>query len=350
MFPHAQLWPINNAWNFHCGRGEFGKLDRYLRAFNSRYGQASSVEDFAFKSQVANYEAIRAMYEASSANLPATTGIIQWMLNASWPKLYWQLYDYYLLPGGAFFGARKGAVPLSLVYNYGDREIYLVNQLDVPPLPFRRGEGRPALRISFDRGGDEGSEFKVVITAYDLNSRTILQTNITSECPIYGSSKLFVLSTLSPETPVFFLDLSLLDTEGKELASNFYWLSTKPDVLDEAKTEWYVTPNKSFADFSALNRLPQAQVRAEMSFPAGGNDVTITLSNPGDHLAFFIEMSLVSAKSQQTLLPVLWSDNYVSLAPGARKTFQAHLPALANGEKPDLRLRAWNVEFDNVKP
>ncbi len=134
------------------------------------------------------------------------------------------------------------------------------------------------------------------------------------------------------------------------MASNFYWLSTKPDVLDEAKTEWYVTPNKSFADFSALNRLPQAQVRAEMSFPAGGNDVTITLSNPGDHLAFFIEMSLVSAKSQQTLLPVLWSDNYVSLAPGARKTFQAHLPALANGEKPDLRLRAWNVEFDNVKP
>ena len=87
-----------------------------------------SVDEFAFKSQAANYEAIRAMFEAFAVNLPHTTGIIQWMLNPSWPKLYWQLYDYYLVPGGAFFGAKKGAAPFAVIYNYGDQGIYLVNQ------------------------------------------------------------------------------------------------------------------------------------------------------------------------------------------------------------------------------
>jgi exo-1,4-beta-D-glucosaminidase len=325
MLPAAQLWPINSVWNYHCARGEFKNLDRYLRAFNSRYGPAKSVEDFAFRSQAANYEAIRPMYEAFAANLPATTGIIQWMLNGAWPKLYWQLYDYYLMPGGAFFGTKKGAAPLSIVYNYGDRGIYLVNQLD---------RAQP--------------ELNAIITAYDLNSRVILQTNLITECPVYGSIKVFDSSMLAPGTPVFFLDLALRDAEGKELASNFYWLSTKPDVLDEEKTEWYVTPNKSFADFTALEHLPQAKVHAETSYGADGKDVVVTLSNSSDQLAFFVEMSLVSEKSQQILLPVLWNDNYVSLAPGARKTYRAHLPALPGRDKPDLRLRGWNVNFEKV--
>ncbi len=114
MIPADHLWPIDSVWNFHCGRGEFGQMNRYLNAFTNRYGAVAGVDEFAFKSQAANYEAIRPMYEAFAANLPHTTGIIQWMLNPSWPKLYWQLYDYDLVPGGAFFGVKKGAAPLAM--------------------------------------------------------------------------------------------------------------------------------------------------------------------------------------------------------------------------------------------
>jgi exo-1,4-beta-D-glucosaminidase len=128
MIPSDHLWPMDSVWNFHCGRHEFGQMNRYLNAFTNRYGAPKSVVEFAFKSQAANYEAIRPMYEAFAVNLPRTTGIIQWMLNASWPKFYWQLYDYDLVPGGAFFGAKKGASPVAVIYNYGDKGIYLVNQ------------------------------------------------------------------------------------------------------------------------------------------------------------------------------------------------------------------------------
>ncbi len=49
------------------------------------------------------------------------------MYNSAWPKLWWQLYDYYLMPNGAFYGARKACEPLHLIYNYGTREVVAVN-------------------------------------------------------------------------------------------------------------------------------------------------------------------------------------------------------------------------------
>jgi exo-1,4-beta-D-glucosaminidase len=336
MFPAGHLWPIDSVWDFHCGRNEFAQMKRYLNAFNHRYGPSQSVAEFAFKSQAANYEAIRAMYEAFAANLPHTTGIIQWMLNPSWPKLYWQLYDYYLVPGGAFFGAKKGAAPVAVIYNYGDQGIYLVNQT----------------------GKDLGNE-RTTISVYDLNSKKILEQTVTNAGPTYGSEKIFDLSHLAVKTPVYFLDLQTTsDSDPSGSADNFYWLSTKPDVLDEGKTEWYVTPNQSFADFTALNQLPTAKVQAHVIFETysdlGGfrdnEDATVTLTNTSDKLAFFIEMRIVDPKSHQSLTPVFWEDNYISLPPHATKVFGASFPFSGvpklKSEAPELKLQGWNVQFE----
>ena len=67
------------------------------------------------------------MFEAFVANKYKSTGVIQWMYNSAWPKLWWQLYDYYLMPNGAFYGARKACAPLHILYNYGTREVLAVN-------------------------------------------------------------------------------------------------------------------------------------------------------------------------------------------------------------------------------
>jgi len=323
MLPAKDLWPVDKTWNFHCARGQFGQMKYYLNAFTNRYGAVTSAEEFAFKSQAANYEAMRPMFEAFAVNLPHTTGIVQWMLNASWPKLLWQLYDYYLVPGGAFFGAKHGAAPLNVIYNYGDHGIYLVNQF-----------------------ATNAGELHTTITAYDANSAQILSTNLTAGCPEYGPKKIGDLSNLSPSTPVYFVDLATQDKNGTVRAQNFYWLSTKPDVLNEAKTTWYVTPNKSFADFKSLNHLPAAAVDAQMDIeqPAGSQaQAIVTLNNSSDKLAFFIEMRIVDPQTRQSLTPVLWDDNYVSLPPHTHRTYRALLPA--TNVKPELKLQGWNVKF-----
>lgn len=325
MLPANHLWPVDDFWEFHCGRNEFHNLNRYLRAFNQRYGGSRSAAEFAFKSQAANYEAARAMFEAFSAHRPRTTGVIQWMLNASWPKLYWQLYDYDLVPGGAFFGVKKGAAPVALIYNYGDHGVYLVNQ-----------------------GRDAFAGYRTVAAVYDLRSRKILEQTVTNASPAGGSQKVLDLAGLAPATPVYFVELQGRDpaAPGSD-AHNFYWLSTKPDVLDEDKTEWFVTPNKSFADFTALGALPPANVRAVVSFSPRHHpgEAEVTLTNTGDTLAFFIELKMVGATSRRILTPVFWDDNYVSLPPHSRRVLHVQFP---KNEPPNLILQGWNVRFNNA--
>ncbi len=88
--------------------------------------------DYARKAQALTYEGQRAMFEAYGRNKYTSTGVIQWMLNNAWPSLIWHLYDYYLRPGGGYFGTKKACEPLHVQYSYDDRSVVVVNDLQTP--------------------------------------------------------------------------------------------------------------------------------------------------------------------------------------------------------------------------
>jgi exo-1,4-beta-D-glucosaminidase len=324
MIPADRLWPINDVWDFHCARNEFSKMDRYMLGFNQRYGPARDAADFAFRAQACNYEGMRAMFEAFASNRPLATGIIQWMHNAAWPKLYWQFYDYFLMPTGAFYGARQACRPQTLTYNYGDSGIYLVNQ---------------SLQ---DMAG-----VKAVIRAYDIRCKLRFIQAMAMDAPANASRKVFDLPKIKKLGKTWFLDLQLRDNSGNLLSKNFYWLSTKPDVLDYSKSEWFYTPNKEWADLTALNGLAPAVVQSDSTFSDHDleRELTVTLRNPGKNIAFFIELGVHGETSGRTILPVFWDDNYVSLLPGESRTLRATFAqADLGGEKPVFRFRGWNVK------
>ena len=54
------------------------------------------------------------------------------MLNNAWPSMIWHLYDYYLRPGGGYFGTKKACEPLHVQYSYDDRSVAVVNDLHEP--------------------------------------------------------------------------------------------------------------------------------------------------------------------------------------------------------------------------
>ena len=57
-------------------------------------------------------------------------------------------------------------------------------------------------------------------------------------------------------TSTYFLNLQLFSSSGELLSRNFYWLSTKADVLDYPRTfDTVYTPEKSFGDLTALQKL-----------------------------------------------------------------------------------------------
>lgn len=319
MIPAQHLWPIDSVWNYHCGRGEFHTLGRYLQALEKRYGQPTDLKDFIQKAQAQNYEAMRPMFEAFAVNRFKATGVIQWMLNSAWPEMYWQLYDYYLMPDGAFYGAKKACALQQLIYNYKNHGIYLSN-LSLQALPHVTAE----------------------IRVLDLQSNSILNKKIKTAIDGNAFKKIFDLSTLEIPSSVYFLDLRLRNARGNVLARNFYWLSKTEDELDYANSKWYVTPIKRFADFTALERLPQTTVQVDYKVQQtapGRKRLTVTLKNKGKQLAFFIYLE-VQKENGEPLAPIFWNDNFISLLPGEQRTLTADFTLSA---KPSLKISGWNT-------
>ncbi|HET9765373.1 MAG TPA: glycoside hydrolase family 2 TIM barrel-domain containing protein, partial [Thermoanaerobaculia bacterium] len=208
MLPREHWWPIDEAWSWRYGRGKFNTLDYWLAALEGRYGKPTSLEDFARKAQLVNYEAMRAMFEAFSLRRPKAKGVVQWMLNSAWPDMFWQLYDWYLVPNGAYFGARTANRPVHIAYDYGERSVVAVNDTDEP------------LRGVVAR-----------VRVLDAASRVLLDESRPLEVPAHergavlavGSLSRFAAAGSNALPPVYFLD-ARIEAAGRTVARNFYWL------------------------------------------------------------------------------------------------------------------------------
>ena len=324
MIPEGHLWPIDDYWDFHCARNEFNTLDRYTLALNSRYGAPGSVEEYARVAQAANYEAMRAMFEAFGVNKPSTTGIIQWMYNSAWPAMFWQLFDYYLMPSGAFYGTKTGSEPLNITYNYGDKNIYVVNDT----------------LFSFD-------DLKAEVCVLDIGSNLIFTKDIPVSIGENRSQKILEMPLIENLSTVYFLDLKLKDIKDKIKGRNFYWLSAKEDILDEKSSTWFHTPNKAFADLTGLQTLPEARIKAAHQFMdvSSVQEILVTLENTSDKIAFFIELNVCGAESGNSVLPIFWEDNYISILPGETRVIHARFSKEdLKGEAPSFRWSGWNVK------
>lgn len=320
MIPENKFWPVNYYWGYHCARGEFNNIDIYKRAFDKRYGKAESVEEFAFKAQAANYEAMRAMFEAFGSEKPVTTGIIQWMLNSAWPKMVWQLYDYYLVPNGAFYATKKASEEFVLSYNYANNSIYLVNN---------------GLRNILDKSVD--------IKVFNIESKEIFNKHIPVSIEANGARMIAELPELTE--PLSFVSLSM-DIDGK-VYRNFYWLSSIKDRHSYPNTSWYVTPISKYADFKSLNSLHNVDLDVNYEYLVEGEEgvINVTLSNPTDKIAFFIELSALDKDTNELIVPVFWDDNYISLLPNETRTVSTRFPLeKLNEEAPIFSYKGWNVE------
>ena len=323
MLPKEHLWPIDSWWNFHSGGGHFEQLGAFADALNTRYGQTSNVEDFAAKSQLMTYEGIRAMYEAYSRNKYVSTGVIQWMLNNAWPSMIWHLYDYYLRPGGGYFGAKKAMEALHPLYGYDDHSIWVVSS------QYQDAKG-----------------LKLSVKLLNLDMTEKFSQEFSLDAPADSTNKIFTLPDRQDLSPTYFLLLRLQDSTRKLVGSNFYWLSAKQETLDWSKSNWYITPTLSYADYTALSQLPKAKLKVtDRTERLGETTIThVVMENPATSLALFVRLKLTKGAGGPEVLPVLWEDNYVSLLPGEKREVSATYRAVDLGTaKPVIEVSGWNV-------
>jgi exo-1,4-beta-D-glucosaminidase len=246
------------------------------------------------------------------------------MLNNAWPSLHWHLYDYFMTPAGAYFGAKKANEPVHIQYAYDTRAVVLVNQT-------LTGEHGLQARIRV-RNLDGSVHYERRVQNIDL--------------PGNGTRQVATLPAPAGLSPTYFIELELASGDAHPISRNVYWLPTQPDQLDWAHSNWYLTPVTRYADLTALQSLPAAtsEVRATLQHSGAEEVATVTLTVPASStaVALFQHVSIKRSADGEPVLPILWSDNDVTLWPGESITLTARYAGQANAT-PVVEVSGWNA-------
>ncbi|NID16824.1 glycoside hydrolase family 2 [Luteibacter yeojuensis] len=328
------LWKYPEARQYHASAdwSTFAVLTPFDTALAERYGAPTGLADYVAKAQLDNYDNVRAQFEAFNARMGAAnpaTGVIYWMLNNAWPSLHWHLYDYYLNPAGAYYGAKKANEPVHIQYSYDSRSIVVVNHT----LDERHG-----LRASVKVRNLDGS------VRYEKQVPRI-------ELPGNRAQPVLDLPPVAGLSPVYFVELELAAADGKPVSRNVYWLSTRQDELDWATSNWYLTPVTQYGDFTALASLPKATREVHASVAREGADevATVTLSIPSSSPSAAVQEHLAIRRGAkgELALPVRWSDNDVTLWPGESVVLTARYPAQGTAGTV-VEVSGWNTPAEQV--
>jgi mannosylglycoprotein endo-beta-mannosidase len=305
FLPAADLVPPsypgkeNPVWNYHKYIG----YDSSVYA----YGPIKDLRDYAEKAQLVNFDQYRALEEGFSAHMwDWYTGEIIWKTQNPWTALRGQMYDYYLDVNACLYGLHHGSQPLHIMYNPVTGMVMIVNNT------FRTQRDLMMQLHVYDMDGKDqslGQQFE-----------EIGPTTVKNYVPIGRH-----LDALRRKEGIF-LSLRLVNTKQQIVSDNLYWL---PD---------------STGMYSGLQRMGKAAVTVEAR-SAGQGRIVVTLRNPaGGPVAFFNRVSLVDPGTHQRILPVFYSDNYISVLPGESQTITLDYTPVPGSAQPLVSVRGWNVE------
>lgn len=228
------------------------------------------------------------------------TGILIWKTQNPWTSLRGQMYDWFLDVNASLYGTRKGCEPLHPFYNPVTRQVELLNTSlsDYPDL---------------------------IVNAriYDTSGKIRWEKEIKSDAKANTVVPLFDVPVPEEIQGVYFLRLSMqpADLERSSDVSvalpdtpNIYWLTTLPK------------------DYSGLSRLLEAKPEVKVSLQQEGTTWSGMVSLHSEtNISFFNRIKVLDKETGKRILPVHYSDNYITLMPGDYCTltisFTSSLPA-----------------------
>ena len=135
------------------------------------------------------------------------------------------------------------------------------------------------------------------------------------------------------DAPAAFLFLKLSDDNGREIATNEYFITKENDTYDWPKTTWVNTPITHYASYKMIDAMTTRE--CEVSYKLlDGDDYKhcaeescyeVTVSNPTDKVILMLRL-VAHDGDGQLICPAYWSDNYLMLAPHSSRMVTLHLP------------------------
>jgi exo-1,4-beta-D-glucosaminidase len=298
-------FPLTADWAHHGANHYYKPYDQALRRL---HGEPESVVDYCWKGHLVTADQHRAFYEAVNHRMwDITSGFTEWKINSCFPDVQWQNFDYFHKPVISHFFIKRSCEPLHVQIDPIDFVVSVINC---------RSQPQPGLEVS--------------ASVFDLDAKPLWQRTAKLDAPANAFRESFAITGLTNLAPFVFVKLQLKDAAGRVVSDNFYWL-----------------PGQGTTDFKALQKLPLVKLDATMRVENADADklAHVKVANPTKHIAFFIQLALTKGVGGDEILPVLWSDNYFSLAPGESREFTARVATrdLA-GKKPALEVGGWNIE------
>jgi hypothetical protein len=313
MMPKKDWETINDDWAQHDLAKGAQHGDTYPYVLAGRYGRVVNLADFVRKAQMMNYEAFRAMYEGRNAMLfHPDTGIITWMSNPAHPSFVWQLYDYHLEPNSSLFAVQSASEMVHIQMNEANGTLEVINN---QPHPI--------------------SGVTAHLSILNLDGKSALERGYSVNGPADTAINLGAIPFPEDLSAVFFVQLQLRDSGGTVLSRNLYW---KPNPANGE-------------DLTPLDQLPVMHLTGTITrHDANGRVLLdVTLTNPGETMALMAHLQLRRKSSGERVLPVFYSDNYISLAPGESRTVTIDASeADLKGDTPMVVLDGWNVDVAPV--
>ena len=298
-------FPLNDTWGYHDAATGNGHWELYYDEMVRRYGAPVSMEDFCDKMQLLNAIGYQGIFEAAGHKLNDIGGVMLWKLNAAFPSVVWQVYDWYLMPNAGYYFMQNAIEPVHIQMNLISHEVLAINKTYKP-----------------------ASDLVSQADVFDLETKSIFHEE---KSVSLGATDVKATSSLADvlrkADGVSFVVLRLKDKNGKVVSSNTYWISK-----DE--------------DYKAMKSI--AKTKVDVNVVSNGlrkheNSWDIQLSNPEEKLAFFVRAQLL--KDGEEILPSFWSANYITLLPAEKTTLRVSCPVeKAGGGSLTLKISGWNVE------
>ncbi|RZK36105.1 MAG: glycoside hydrolase family 2, partial [Hymenobacter sp.] len=273
MMDAKDVWPIGDVWYYHdLHSGQTA----YLRAIDSLYGTATSLEDFCSKAQLINYDSHRAMFESWNSKLfNNTTGLLLWMTHPAWPSTVWQVYSWDYETFGAYYGSLKSCEPVHIQMNLTDNKVVAVNT-----------------------SLQNFSDIRGALTLYDSSGKILFQQAATSN--LASNHQVVFFTPVLPQTlpDVYLARVMLTDAKDSLLSLNDYWKHSE-----------------NTSDFYTLKGNKSPKIAIDKWKDDNGR-IRFTITNTATVTAVSIKLNLAEKGTNKIVLPAYFSDGYFNLLPG----------------------------------
>ena len=288
-FPRKGL-TRNYTWRYHKDLGYGDHLERY--------GEVKDIETYCKYAQVVNYDQYRSFMEGWASHMwDWYTGILIWKTQNPWTSLRGQMYDWSLDVNASLYGTRKGCEPLHAYYNPVTRKAGLLNT---------------TLK--------DYTDLSIIARIYNLEGKLLWEKETRASSKANTVQELLDIPVPEGIKGAYFLRLAL-----NADVPNIYWLTTEPK------------------DYTSLSQLPKSRPDIKTEIKKEGSNFVGTVRLSADsQISFFNRIKVFDKETGKRILPVHYSDNYITLMPGDQQEISLEFPANLPEERIQIVVDSYN--------